>query len=583
MMFKRSLRQIVVIGFVLALVAGNSALLFVALDRMIQASSWVKHSLGVQKDLASLHVLLVSAETAERGYLLTSDTTQLAPYHQAIYGFSERIDRLRAAFNDNPVQAERFSEVARLSRERLARLASVIQLHSDGDPRAAIDQVRQNDGSAIMTRVRAMIAEIEAEEAILLEERQRQNLWAQLGLYASAIVFIFGSLALITYVYMSLRMQLRERTAAAASSATYAETLDESLKALEHERNEIAQINDGSNFLQSCNSMAEVAALSAEFLKGLFPGYAGSVSVYAASRNQLLRLSTWGGSNDAEVFSPDACWGLRRGQPHARHHDKAGTPTCSHLGCGSDCDTICVPLIAHGETLGLLTLARLDPVEAALNDIELAKGLPDRRRVEMVARQLGLTLANLRLRETLAEQSIRDPLTNSFNRRYLEVIAGKEIAQAARFERSLAFVMLDVDHFKRFNDLHGHAAGDAALIAVAGSLQDNIREGDWLFRLGGEEFVLVLREVTRQDALEKVEQLRAGIADLTLSYAGGTLPRITVSMGVALFPDNGAELDELLVVADRALYASKSSGRNRVTLASANEETPVAIAADRAA
>ncbi|MGV3651368.1 MAG: diguanylate cyclase [Devosia sp.] len=583
MRFRRSLRQVAVIAFVLALVVGNSALLFIALDRMIQASSWVKHSLSVQKELAGLHVLLVSAETAERGYLLTSDTTQLAPYHQAIYGLNDRIERLRTAFLDNPVQADRFSEVARLSRERLARLGNVIELHSDGDPRAAIEQVRQNDGSAIMTRVRAMIAEIEAEEARLLQDRQQQNFWAQMGLYASAIVFIFGSLALIIYVYLSLRLQLRERTAAAAASTTYAATLDESLKALEHERNEIAQINDGSNFLQSCNSMAEVAALSAEFLKGLFPGYAGSVSVYAASRNQLLRLSTWGGSNDAEVFSPDACWGLRRGQPHIRRHAGSGTPTCSHLGCGDDCDTICVPLIAHGETLGLLTLARLDAMEAALVDMEPATLLPDMRRVEMVARQLGLTLANLRLRETLAEQSIRDPLTNSFNRRYLEVIASKEIAQAGRFERSLAFVMLDVDHFKRFNDLHGHAAGDAALIAVAGSLQDNIREGDWLFRLGGEEFVLVLREVSREDALEKVEELREGIADLTLSYAGGTLPRITVSMGVALFPDHGGMLDELLMVADKALYASKSSGRNKVTLASAGEPETAALTADRAA
>ena len=583
MMFRRSLRQVAVIGFVLALVVGNSALLFVALDRMVQASAWVKHSLSVQKDLAALHVLLVSAETAERGYLLTSDTTQLAPYHNALYGMNDRIERLRTSLADNPVQAQRFSEVARLSRERLARLATVIALHSDGDPRAAVDQVRQNDGSAIMARVRAMIAEIEAEEAILLDDRQRQNFWALVGLYASAVVFIFGSLALITYVYASLRMQLRERTAAAAASTTYAATLDESLKALEHERNEIAQINDGSNFLQSCNSMTEVAALSAEFLKGLFPGYAGSVSIYASSRNQLLRLSTWGGSDDAEVFSPDACWGLRRGQPHIRRSMGSGTPTCSHLGCGDDCDSICVPLIAHGETLGLLTLERLDAMEAALVDIVPASKLPDMRRVEMVARQLGLTLANLRLRETLAEQSIRDPLTNSFNRRYLEVIAGKEIAQAARFERSLAFVMLDVDHFKRFNDLHGHAAGDAALVAVAASLQEKIREGDWLFRLGGEEFVLVLREVTRQEALDKVEDLREGIADLTLSYAGGTLPRITVSMGVALFPDHGGELDELLVVADRALYASKSSGRNKVTLASVEEGPQAVLTTDRAA
>lgn len=187
-----------------------------------------------------------------------------------------------------------------------------------------------------------------------------------------------------------------------------------------------------------------------------------------------------------------------------------------------------------------------------------------RRTAELTARQLSLTLANLRLRETLKEQSVRDPLTNAFNRRYLENVGTKEIAQSARTGQVLAAIMLDVDHFKRFNDLHGHQAGDAALVAVASYLQDNIREGDWFFRYGGEEFVLLLRDGQPSDMMCKADELRMGVAALVLEHDGKTLPRVTASMGLAISAGREETLEMLLARADEALYAAKSAGRNRV-------------------
>lgn len=562
---------------VLVLLAANSAMFFISLDRLNQASAWVKHSLTVQKGMSETHAMLLAAESGERGYLLTSDTAHLASYHEALLRLDDQFRSLQRTLADNAEQASRFAHVRELAEARLARLGEVLGLHNGGEPKAAIERVRANEGASLMTRFRTEIQSIEAEEGRLLAERQQEYQWAQAALYGSSLIFIGGTVSLLAYLYGSMRRQVRERGAAAQASASYAASLDEGLRTLQAERNEIAQLNEASNFLQSCNTMVEVASLSAGFLKSLFPGQAGTVSVYAASRNQLVRLVAWSGATDAEVFAPDECWGLRRGQPHLRH--RSGTaPVCSHIGCGGSCDTICVPLVAHGETLGLMTLEQLDPVEAGLAAEHAEAGLPDMRKVDMVARQLALTLANLRLRETLAEQSIRDPLTNSFNRRYLEVVAGKEIAKAQRFGRSLALVMLDVDHFKRFNDVHGHPAGDAALIAVASYLQENIREGDWLFRLGGEEFVLLLGEVDSDDARAKAEELRDGIAALSVAHHDTVLPRVTVSMGVAMFPAHGRELDALLTVADEALYSAKQAGRNRVILVDA-EPMPTEAAA----
>lgn len=191
------------------------------------------------------------------------------------------------------------------------------------------------------------------------------------------------------------------------------------------------------------------------------------------------------------------------------------------------------------------------------------------RIVELVARQIAVTIANLNLRETLKEQSIRDPLTGAFNRRYLEVVAEKEMKHARRNGHELAVVMFDVDHFKRFNDVHGHPAGDRVLVSLSEFVQASIRDSDWFFRIGGEEFVLLLRESSRADAERRVREICDGIARLDMTLDGRPLPRVTISLGIAMFPEHGETLGSLLEQADKALYASKQAGRNRFTLAAA--------------
>jgi diguanylate cyclase (GGDEF)-like protein len=179
-----------------------------------------------------------------------------------------------------------------------------------------------------------------------------------------------------------------------------------------------------------------------------------------------------------------------------------------------------------------------------------------------------LALANLKLRETLHQQSIRDPLTGLFNRRYLEESLNREIHRALRTERSLAVVMIDVDRFKQFNDTFGHDAGDAVLRELGTFLQTHVRTSDIACRYGGEELTLIFPDADLEDAAHRAEALRQGIKELEITHRGQTLDQITISMGVSACPDCGTDGDDLIKAADAALYRAKKEGRDRTVVAS---------------
>jgi diguanylate cyclase (GGDEF)-like protein len=170
------------------------------------------------------------------------------------------------------------------------------------------------------------------------------------------------------------------------------------------------------------------------------------------------------------------------------------------------------------------------------------------------------------LAERFRQESIVDPLTGLHNRRYLEVASRRELSRARRDGRPVGLIMLDLDHFKAFNDTFGHLAADEVLKAVAAFLRTRLRTYDVACRYGGEEIVIVTPGADINDAVAVAEQLRRGIEELRLDYAGSRLAPITASFGVANFPEHGAELQPLMQAADAALYRSKLSGRNRVSL-----------------
>jgi len=221
--------------------------------------------------------------------------------------------------------------------------------------------------------------------------------------------------------------------------------------------------------------------------------------------------------------------------------------------------------MAQGEALGIVSLQKMrgqDNQEPTLG----SSGEAERRLAAVLAKQVALALWNLKLRESLRTQSICDPLTGLFNRRYMEESLEREFSRAKRSKSSVAIVMMDLDHFKRFNDTFGHQAGDTLLCALGDLLKKNTRGQDIACRYGGEEFALVLADSNLEGAFKRAEILRQQVKKLSVEYDGQLLGAVSVSMGVALFPDHGRTMGDVLRASDQALYTAKREGRDRVSM-----------------
>ncbi|MGX9576822.1 diguanylate cyclase [Mesorhizobium sp. f-mel] len=329
-----------------------------------------------------------------------------------------------------------------------------------------------------------------------------------------------------------------------------------------HEKSETtSRLVKLGELLQACVTFPEafsvVGTAMAEFLGGL----SGTVHLTSASRNLVEEVAHWGSvRSSATQFAPEDCWALRRGQEHVAGPGML-SPRCAHITENGGKGYVCMPLAAQGETLGILHLC--EP-----NAADKPQWLAERQQIlRGVVDTLALALANLRLRETLRQQSIRDPNTGLFNRRYLEETSSRELRRMERSAQPLVIMMLDVDHFKQFNDTFGHEAGDLVLKQVAATLIEHARDSDVVSRYGGEEFALVMPGCSLEEGAERAEALRQAIRQLHLAHRGRTLGTVTVSFGVAAYPEHGAGWAELTNAADHALYEAKGEGRDRVIVA----------------
>ncbi|WP_013324848.1 sensor domain-containing diguanylate cyclase [Gloeothece verrucosa] len=328
---------------------------------------------------------------------------------------------------------------------------------------------------------------------------------------------------------------------------------------LEARTQEMIRLGDMTDFLQACLTVKEAENALGDLLKPLFPECHGAVFMIKESRNLVEVVASWGNPlNTQTVFSPDECWALRRGSVHI---GEKSFPSlyCQHIHHQpSICASLCLPMMAQGETLGLLYLSFQQP-----EPLNPAK----RKLAETVSKQIAIALANLKLRETLQHQSFRDPLTGLFNRRYLEASMIRELHRATRNNNSLGVIILDIDHFKRFNDTWGHHAGDAVIKVMGKLLQENVRESDIACRYGGEEFIIILPDASLEDTEKRAKQLQTNIKTLNVQVRDQKLESITVSMGVASFPKHGDSYELLLHRADEALYQAKQQGRDRIVCA----------------
>jgi diguanylate cyclase (GGDEF)-like protein len=304
-------------------------------------------------------------------------------------------------------------------------------------------------------------------------------------------------------------------------------------------------------------SAREAVPVLERCLPRLFPAAAGAVYFCAGTNDELRRECAWGGTQAAEVVLSSDCWSLRRGKAYL---SEARDPRCPHVSKDFSGATICVPLVAHGESVGLLCL------EYAEYEPQAAIRAQRANSAAAVAWHIGLALSNLRLRESLREQSLEDSLTGLSNRRYLNTTLPREIGRARRLGAAIAIFMLDIDHFKRFNDSQGHAGGDAVLTALGALLQESCRQGDLACRYGGEEFTVLLFGADGFMARDWAQRLTSSIRALEVRLNGVILPPFTLSMGLALYPAHGADAATLLQAADRALYEAKRAGRDRLVI-----------------
>src|SRR6202040_379742 len=308
----------------------------------------------------------------------------------------------------------------------------------------------------------------------------------------------------------------------------------------------------------------------------LFPDApSGALYLFRSSRDLIEVAVRWGKNYAlAPTFPPDACWSLRRGLPHWSGYP-GNEVACQHLTKSSTTESLCVPLVAQGNIVGVL---HLEFESGAQLQGEFGRdSLRDRYQQLAIsaASQIALSLASLQLRETLREQSIRDPLTCLFNRRFLEESFGRELQLAGRKKHSVAVLFLDLDHFKRFNDSFGHDAGDMVLQSLADLFRSFFRTTDICCRYGGEEFAIILPESSSRDAALRADALRSEVKSLRLQYKKATLGQLTPSVSVAAFPEHGSTSRDLLKIADQCLYESKARGRDVVTVASSQDTQPV--------
>ncbi|MBB4838302.1 diguanylate cyclase (GGDEF)-like protein [Sphingomonas kyeonggiensis] len=374
---------------------------------------------------------------------------------------------------------------------------------------------------------------------------------------AYAVEMLAGSIALAILVFATPRNNegLEQRRLAAVEA--------------EAERRRVQRLLQMTDMLQSANGYADANAVLRATVETLLAGFCGALYIFNNSRDRLELSTSWNWPEDERLLktlSPSLCWALKRGKAHINGNGP-GMLRCEHHASGLT--VLEVPMMAHGEIQGMLKVATgAEDATARLAEI--------RPLAEAVADAMSLAVSNIALREKLRTQALRDPLTGLYNRRYMEDALERYASLAERSGTPLSAIMIDLDHFKKLNDEHGHAMGDAVLRAVAGAIIGALRPSDVACRYGGEELVVILPECDHADAMHIGEMLRTRIEALSAIHDA----RISASFGVASIPETTRTAGDLLTMADAALYQAKENGRNQVASAHRKDPPPIAIAAE---
>jgi len=546
-----------ILGIVLAIVGVQ---VYRTVGELVRANTWVNHTYQTRERIVTTVGALRAAEAAQRAYIIGGDAARLAEAYATLPRLAEQMALLHGLVADNPAQADNAADLEALLGQRKELMARSLAIYHDhglqglrSDAQFAL--AREQD-----TKVDDIAARMVALEDALLAQRQRSS---QVSVTLSRMLTLMAIAMCLGMLALALFLILREQRHRLASERHVTTTNVELARSLEESRrlgDTLGQLSNLGHMLQGCRSLDEAALGLAATLARMFEGTRGSVNLVNASQNLVAPIGQWGDAAAVDAaFAPDECWALRLGHAYPDEPSFANAFTCRHLHSEPARDVhtqLCVPLLAQGSVLGTLVL---------LDDAAIAA--ETRTAAIAAAEQISLAIANLRLQETLRTQSLRDPLTGLFNRRYLEVSLARDLTRAIRRSQPLAVLMLDVDHFKRFNDTHGHDAGDALLTQFGELLMTSIRTEDVACRYGGEEFTIILQEADAALALDRAEDICRAVRTLKVGYRNQDVGPVTLSIGIASYPQHGDAPDQLLRRADRALYVAKETGRDRVCVA----------------
>jgi diguanylate cyclase (GGDEF)-like protein len=584
-----------------------AALLMVSSIKMEEGYSYVEHTQRVLELVNRPVDLVRQAESELRGLVIGGDFNAVRDAPRQLERAQRDLEALVSLTRDNPVQHRRARELRDAVNRRIAFLRDGLRYARTGTfptkPGADLP-ARNRAANDLMRQVDKRRVELVAAEQALFKARGakarrlfRDNRYIVL-LGVPVILLLIGSM-----MVLMIRAVLRPTRALVATMETFdtsatggrvdpakigsrefaaiaqrynamADRLEGAMKlqrtsesqlqeanmqlqqrgaALEARSAVVERLGAMSQRLGAARSDDEFAEVIRLFGPQILPQHCGAVYAHSNSRNHLVRTASWGEDADLpDRFEPDACWALRLGQRHQVGKNRREI-ACEHVS--SELPYTCDPLLAGGEVIGLVhTTGVMDKA--------------DRFRLDAFVGEIASALLNHKLQRDLREQTIRDPLTSLFNRRYMEETLSLEVARAVRAGSPLTVVMCDVDHFKRFNDEHGHEAGDAVLRTVAAEMLKQFRDGDVICRFGGEEFTVIAPGVTPEVMAPRVERLRLALANVRSRLGGKELPASSMSFGLAGFdPTVSKEGSDLIQLADEALYRAKRMGRDRAVIA----------------
>ena len=486
-------------------------------------------------------VSMLDQETGFRGFALSGDEAFLEPFIEGRREFDRAVAEAREHTDEDREAATRFidTQVAIARRWRALAEQGVQSIRSRGRLTVSMRQVRQRKAQTDLFR------DVNADFKRQISDWRRRER-AEAGRHA--VLLILG----LSLLFGALGWHLLKRT-------THAE-----LERQAADRDYRETQGDFAETMQVAQDEAEANGLLKRHLERTLPS---STVVVLNRNNSANRLEPAtpvpAGSAIAlglEGAEPRSCLAVRMGREHSRgpgHEPLLACDVCGEVAR----DSTCQPVLVSGEVIGSVLVEHPEPLDEQ----------GDRRLTESV-RQAAPVLANLRNLAIAETRAATDVLTGLPNNRAVQDTLKRMVAQSGRSLEPLAMALLDLDHFKRINDTYGHGKGDEVLASVGDALSNAIRSSDFVGRYGGEEFVILMPGTDREGALVAAEKLRGAIASVKVAGVGG---QVTASLGLAVLPDDAGDSEMLMRRADRALYAAKARGRNRVESAEAVGPRPL--------